>query len=128
MLGLRYEDTFRPLRPRHWADVQAFDGLTIVLGHRPDFMLDVVAGKGRAPILGVAGHTHGGQVVVPFFGPPMTLTSLPRKFASGVHAIGESWVCVSRGVGMERLDAPRIRFLCPPEIVVLELHPPKSGL
>jgi hypothetical protein len=122
VLGLAYDDTFEPLQARHWRGIEAFPGLTIVLGHRPDFMRDVINGGGQVPIVGIAGHTHGGQIVVPGFGPPLTLTSVPRKYASGVHRLRDSWICVSRGVGMERLDAPRIRFLCPPEIVVLELR------
>ena len=35
-----------------------------------------------------------------------------------------AWLCVSRGVGLERLHAPRIRFLCPPELVVFDLLAP----
>ncbi|MEQ1892011.1 MAG: hypothetical protein ABL998_05670 [Planctomycetota bacterium] len=41
----------------------------------------------------------------------------------GLFELGDSWLCVSRGVGMERHVAPRIRFLCRPEVVVLELTP-----
>ncbi len=123
VLGLGYEDTFGPLQARHWKRISAFPGLTIVLGHRPDFMEEVIREGSRVPIIGIAGHTHGGQVVVPGFGPPLTLSVLPRKYASGVHQLGESWLCVSRGVGMERNAAPRIRFLCPPEIAVLDLLP-----
>ena len=123
VLGLGYQDTFGPLRDRHWRRIEAFPGLTLVLGHRPDFMQDVVRDGAPVPVVGIAGHTHGGQVVVPGFGPPLTLSVLPRKYASGVHRLGDAWLCVSRGVGMERNDAPRIRFLCPPEIMVLDLLP-----
>ena len=126
VLGLRYEATLAPMDEEAWRAVEAFDGLTLVLGHRPDFLLDVVAGRGRAPIVGVAGHTHGGQVVLPGWGPPLTLTALPRRYASGVHPVGASWVCVSRGIGMERAAAPRIRFLCPPELLVLDLEAPRT--
>lgn len=122
VLGLRYEDTFRALGPRHLQWIRDFSGLTIVLGHRPDFMADVVERGSDVAFVAVAGHTHGGQIVVPGFGPPLTLSSLPRRFASGVHRLGQAWLCASRGVGLERLHAPRIRLFCPPELVVLELR------
>jgi predicted MPP superfamily phosphohydrolase len=124
VVGLSYEETFRSLDRRRRDAIEAFPGLSIVLGHRPDFVMqDVVTGS-DLPYLAMAGHTHGGQVVIPFFGAPMTLSALPRRYASGFHRLGEAWLCVSRGVGMERLDAPRIRFLCPPELVVFDLAAP----
>jgi predicted MPP superfamily phosphohydrolase len=73
--------------------------------------------------LALAGHTHGGQVVVPFFGPLLTLSDVPRHVAAGgVHELGPVRVHVSRGVGMERGSAPQIRFFCPPEICLLTLR------
>ena len=97
-----------------------FDGLTLVMGHAPEFALS--ATQAGVPLLCVAGHTHGGQVVLPFVGPLVTLSRVPRRIAAGgLFRLGDSWLCVSRGIGMERGYAPRIRFLCPPELVVLEL-------
>ncbi len=91
----------------------------IVLGHSPNFALGPVEGD-----LLLAGHTHGGQVQLPFFGPLLTLTQAPRAWATGVTEIspGRSLV-VSRGIGLERGDAPRLRFLCRPELVVIDLLP-----
>ena len=101
---------------------QDFAGLTILLGHSPDFTRGYLDGISHE-VLCVAGHTHGGQVVLPFFGPPVTLSSLPRRIAAGgMHRMGEATLCVSRGVGMERGTAPRLRFLCPPELVVITLR------
>jgi predicted MPP superfamily phosphohydrolase len=100
----------------------------IVLGHAPDFMLAVVRDGLPADALFVAGHTHGGQVQVPGFGPVMTLSSVPRWLAAGgVFRHGASWLCCSRGIGMERGDAPRIRFWCRPQLIVLELAPPGAA-
>jgi predicted MPP superfamily phosphohydrolase len=95
------------------------DGFHIVLGHSPNYSL----GDAQADLL-LAGHTHGGQVQLPFIGPLFTLSSVPRMWASGVTEIspGKTLV-VSRGVGLERLDAPRMRFLCRPEIIVINLVP-----
>lgn len=101
--------------------IATFPGFSIVLGHAPDFMLDAIAGTSTPDALMLAGHTHGGQVVVPGFGPPITLTAVPRAIAAGgLHRYGAAQLCVSRGIGMERGLAPRIRFWCPPEIVVFD--------
>ncbi|WP_406695995.1 metallophosphoesterase [Singulisphaera sp. Ch08] len=94
--------------------------IRILVAHRPDVALGL---KRRSRIdLTVAGHTHGGQIVIPGFGPPMTLSRVPRPVAAGgLHALVENRLYVSRGVGCERGQAPRIRFFCPPEISLLEL-------
>ena len=97
------------------------DSLRIVFGHAPDFVLGLQ--EGPRIDLALAGHTHGGQVVVPFFGPLLTLSDVPRHVAAGgVHELGPVRVHVSRGVGMERGSAPQIRFFCPPEICLLTLR------
>ncbi len=97
------------------------DSLRIVLGHAPDFVLGLQ--NGPRIDLALAGHTHGGQVVLPFFGPLLTLSNVPRHVAAGgVHELGPVRVHVSRGVGLERGSAPQIRFFCPPEICVLTLR------
>ncbi len=94
----------------------------IVLGHNPNFAL----GDIQADLL-VAGHTHGGQVQLPLIGPLFTLSEVPRKWAAGAltEIAPERWLVVSRGIGMERHNAPRLRFLAPPEIVIVNLVPRK---
>lgn len=95
------------------------DRFHIVFGHAPDFALADV----EADLL-VAGHTHGGQVRLPGIGPLLTLSRVPRSWAAGRTDLGDGRVLVvSRGTGMERHMAPRMRFLCRPEVVVLELVP-----
>jgi uncharacterized protein len=91
----------------------------VVLGHSPNFSL----GDVQADLL-LAGHTHGGQVRLPFIGPLLTLSEVPRAWAAGLTAIapGQTLI-VSRGVGLERGYAPRVRFLCRPEIVIVDLMP-----
>jgi hypothetical protein len=108
--------------------IEPQDGPHIVLGHAPDYSL----GQVEADVL-VAGHTHGGQVRLPFLGPLLTLSAVPRDWASGVTEIspGKTLV-VSRGIGMERALAPRMRFLCRPQLVILDLvadesPPPSRG-
>jgi predicted MPP superfamily phosphohydrolase len=90
----------------------------IFISHAPDF----VDAMPEPVDLVLAGHTHGGQVVIPFFGPPRTASRLPRLYAGGLHAYRGIPLHVSRGVGMERGFAPPVRFLCPPEICVLDLR------
>jgi predicted MPP superfamily phosphohydrolase len=91
----------------------------LILGHSPNF----ARARTGADLL-VAGHTHGGQVRLPLVGPIMTNTRVPRRLASGWHDLPDGTkLLVSRGVGMERGDAPRVRFLCRPELVVIDLEP-----
>jgi predicted MPP superfamily phosphohydrolase len=91
----------------------------IVLGHSPDFAL----GSIQADLL-IAGHTHGGQVRLPLIGPLITLSRIPRSWAAGVTELpGGRTLVVARGVGMERGIAPRLRFLCRPEVVIVEVAP-----
>ncbi|HLA78680.1 MAG TPA: metallophosphoesterase [Vicinamibacteria bacterium] len=95
------------------------DDLRLVLGHNPNFVRHL-GGTGLAD-LALAGHTHGGQVVLPWLGAPYTKTRLPARYASGLHDYQGIRLHVSAGVGMERGTAPQIRFLCPPEICLLEI-------
>jgi uncharacterized protein len=94
----------------------------IVLGHGPDFAL----GNIQADLL-LAGHTHGGQVQLPLIGPLITLSQVPRAWASGLTRLDDRrHLFVSRGIGMERMGAPRLRFLCRPQLVILDIHPAAS--
>ena len=95
------------------------DSLRVVVGHGPDFVSDLA---GAVPIdLALAGHTHGGQVVLPWLGAPYTKSRLPPRYASGLNDYGGVPIHVSAGIGMERGTAPQIRFLCPPELSVLDV-------
>lgn len=92
----------------------------VAFAHHPDQI--GVLGDAEFDVY-VCGHTHGGQIVFPFFGPPITLTSLPRSIAAGgLHEFRGRRIYVSRGAGLERTQAPRIRFLCPPEVSILTLR------
>ncbi len=94
-------------------------GLHIVFGHRPAFAL----GEIDADLL-LAGHTHGGQVQIPGWGPILTLSKVPRRWAWGRTELPSgATLLVSRGVGMERAGAPRIRFWCRPEVMIVDVVP-----
>ncbi|MEO0493982.1 MAG: metallophosphoesterase [Actinomycetota bacterium] len=100
------------------AAAESDEVLTIAVSHRPD----VVTWLPGAVDLVVAGHTHGGQIQIPFFGPPVTFSDVPRSVAAGgLHEIDGQTIYVSTGVGRERKDAPQIRFNARPSIGVLDL-------
>ena len=94
-------------------------GLRILLGHKPD-AIELV---GATPVdLVVAGHTHGGQVSLPIFGPPLTLTNVPRHVAAGgLHELDGTPIYVSTGVGRERGNAPQLRLGVRPSIGIIDL-------
>ncbi len=99
------------------------DGFHLVFGHAPDFAL----GEVEADLL-VAGHCHGGQVRLPFFGPPMTLSDVPDAWTSGAREVRPgTWLVVSRGIGLERAGAPPLRFNCTPEVVVIDVVPARDA-
>ena len=95
----------------------------IAISHSPDF----VAAMPFAVDLVLAGHTHGGQVVIPFFGPPKTAIRLPRRYAGGLNDYRGTPLHVSRGIGMERGFEIPVRFLCPPEICLVDLSLPADS-
>jgi predicted MPP superfamily phosphohydrolase len=114
LTGLTLQDSANPA-----LSVSAQEKYHIVLGHVPNYSLGQIEGD-----LLIAGHTHGGQVRIPLLGPVFTLSQVPRSWASGMTPLApERYLVVSRGIGMERMNAPRMRFLCRPELVVLDLVP-----
>ncbi len=98
----------------------ASNGFTVLLYHSPDLFLE--AASLRIDLY-LAGHTHGGQIRLPFFGALITSSDFWKRYEGGVYRRGATTMVVSRGLGMEGLGAPRARFLCPPEIVLLTISP-----
>lgn len=97
------------------------DTLSIVFGHRPDFILAMK----ELPIdLCLAGHTHGGQIRLPFIGPLITFTRVPRDWARGFREVGRTRLNVSAEIGAEHADGvPSIRINCPPEVTLIRFVP-----
>jgi len=71
----------------------------------------------------LSGHTHGGQVRLPFYGALVTLSRFGKKFEAGMYTIGKTKLYVNRGLGLENSPAPKVRFLCRPEITVFDIKP-----
>lgn len=92
------------------------EGCAILLAHEPDYA-DISARTGRFD-LQLSGHSHGGQVVLPFIGPPV-LPNLARKYPSGLYKVMNMYQYTNRGVGM---TTPYVRLNCRPEITVLTLE------
>jgi predicted MPP superfamily phosphohydrolase len=94
------------------------DAYSLLLYHTPD-LITLAAATGVD--LYLAGHTHGGQVRLPFYGALITFSQFGKQYEMGSYQVDGTTLYVSRGLGMEGWDAPRLRFLCPPELVVIEL-------
>jgi predicted MPP superfamily phosphohydrolase len=115
----RYERVAGPADPA--ADVR------IGVMHSPEpRVLDLFTADGYDLLL--AGHTHGGQLCLPWYGTLVTNCGLERQRARGLHrhpADGQAWLHVSAGLGTSPF-APA-RFACRPEASLLTLTPRDSG-
>lgn len=96
------------------------DMFNLFLFHTPDF---VVWLKDLPIDLYLCGHTHGGQVALPFLGPVITLSEMGREFGRGMCQYENIVTYTNRGIGMDGGIAPRVRFLARPEITVFEIVP-----
>lgn len=93
----------------------------ILFGHAPDFSLGM---KNKQLDLCLAGHTHGGQVRLPWYGSLVIDSNVPREWARGFRKIGIPYLNVSAGAGSNRYGGlPPIRLNCPTEMTLIELVP-----
>lgn len=88
-------------------------GSVILLSHTPDIIESVPAGVK----LVLAGHLHGGQVVIPRHGPLVAPSKFGTKYASGFFDENGKKLIVTKGLGTSILP---LRFHCMPEIVLIE--------
>ena len=95
------------------------EGFRLLVTHAPDVAPEAdTAGYN----LYVCGHTHGGQLRFPIIGAVFSGSALGNRFVMGRYDLEQMTLYTSRGVGLEGMSAPRARFLCPPEIILWELH------
>lgn len=101
--------------------VKALKGVTseypvIAISHSPDIfpeLPDMIS-------LLLAGHTHGGQVYIPFIGRPVVPSKYGQRYVMGLKREGSKQIFVSAGVGTSILP---VRFMTPPEINILTVYP-----
>ncbi len=108
--GPRFQKIATQISPQHPA---------ILLHHTPD--LAETPGI-EAFQLVLCGHTHGGQVRLPIYGALYAHSPLGRKYQSGLYRLSDkTQLLVNRGLGTEPILGFRLRFLCRPELAILEL-------
>ena len=121
LVGLNYTDWLFDQIELHFLMQQVKAGdFSLLLYHTPD---QAYAARDLGVNLYLAGHTHGGQVRLPLFGAVFTNSRFGKTFEMGPYHLGQMTMYVSRGLGMTGRGSPRARFLCPPEVVVVDLVP-----
>jgi predicted MPP superfamily phosphohydrolase len=96
------------------------DGPVLLMAHEPDFA-DRVLAHPRGPLVDfmLSGHSHGGQIRLPFLG-PLILPPMGEKYPEGLYRFHRMQLYVNRGLGTVGLP---FRLNCPPEITVITLNP-----
>jgi predicted MPP superfamily phosphohydrolase len=103
---------------RRLIEVTPADSVRVLLYHSPELMPLVQ----QYPVdLYLCGHTHGGQVRLPFYGALITSSVTGKRYEMGRYTEQGTTLYVSRGIGLEGLSAPRMRLFCPPEIILFTL-------
>ena len=95
------------------------DAPVVLLSHSPDVFPEVP----ERVALTLAGHTHGGQINLPFLGRPIVPSRFGERYAYGHIIEGGRQMFVSSGIGNAILPA---RYGVPPEIVLLRIGAPGS--
>lgn len=91
------------------------DAITVLLMHEPDLAPNYAPDKRIH--LQLSGHSHGGQVRLPFYG-PLVLPYLSWKYPMGLYNVDGMWLYTNRGLGTTNIP---VRVNCPPEITELTL-------
>jgi predicted MPP superfamily phosphohydrolase len=86
--------------------------------HYPDFV--AAASKCKIDLV-LSGHTHGGQIALPFYGAIITLAQTGKQYESGLHQFNGTYIYTNRGIGMEGGKAPRVRFCARPELTIIDI-------
>lgn len=95
---------------------------TIFLHHYPDAVDELRRrDPGQRTDLFLCGHTHGGQVCLPIWGPVITLSKYHKRYERGLYDVDGVPMYVNRGVGSGGGGLPHVRFLARPEVAVIDL-------
>lgn len=98
------------------------DAPALLLAHEPDFA-DQSAATGRF-FMQLSGHSHGGQIVLPGYGPLLRGPHFYR-YPIGLYQVENMLQYTNRGIGTHVF---RVRINCPPEITVITLHPQSAQI
>lgn len=95
------------------------DGPVILMAHEPDYAVTVGQHpRGQFVDVMLSGHTHGGQIRLPFMG-PLVLPPMGKLYAEGLFHLGKMQLYVNRGIGAVGIP---FRLNCPPEITLFTLQ------
>jgi uncharacterized protein len=94
------------------------DGAAILLAHEPDF--GDTSSKTNRFDLQLSGHSHAGQIRLPFV-KPLVLPALGKIYYAGLYQLGSMQLYTNRGIGVTGFH---LRFNCRPEITVITLNDP----
>ncbi|MCE1245242.1 MAG: metallophosphoesterase [Firmicutes bacterium] len=96
--------------------------ISVLLAHSPDIIEE--ASKLDIDYI-FAGHTHGGQVRIPFVGAMYIPSKFGRKFDKGWFTWGKTQMYVNKGIGS---IFPPVRFLCRREIAIINMVPGRGKI
>ncbi|MBH1999379.1 MAG: metallophosphoesterase, partial [Sphingomonadaceae bacterium] len=114
--GTRDIYTRKPDIPGTLAAMRALGGAPVLLAHGPD----VFPLLPDAPSLTLVGHTHCGQVALPFAGVVYVPSKYGTRYACGRYRMGQRRMIVAAGVGTSGLP---VRLLAPPDIWLVTIRP-----
>ncbi len=90
----------------------------ILLTHSPDIFPHIPSNIA----LTLAGHTHGGQVYIPFIGRPIIPSRYGQRYAKGLVEEEGHQIFIGSGIGTSILP---LRFMTPPEVSIIKIFPAK---
>jgi predicted MPP superfamily phosphohydrolase len=131
IIGLKYDDALRVLTTEGHREIisglkaKLPDGIPLILlEHEPRI---IWAAQDEGIDLVLSGHTHGGQVRIPF-GPAIeTPSDMGIWYSKGLYKFKDTYLHISPGIGLEPgSDYIKVRFSCRPEITLIVLHDDKG--
>jgi len=93
---------------------------SVCMYHYPDLVPEL----GSLPFdLLLCGHSHGGQIRLPLIGAVIGASRAGRRYVKGLFRSGDKAANISAGIGCRSYGLPRMRYMCPPEAVLITLAP-----
>lgn len=120
LVGIGDKMTHNAQPAQAFREAEPVDGPTIVFTHSPDVFPEIegLGSETTGVVISLAGHTHGGQVKLPWLGTPIVPSAFGSRFVRGHIIEGDEHYYVTSGIGTSRLP---IRFGVRPEVLVLTL-------